>query len=485
MNRTAMILALVCCGAIVATKLSAAEEKGAASDAAVVDQLPVGRTISRATEYEQRIQLALDRPFTHEFDGVTLAEVVKLLEATVKCNVIVDRSALEGENIELETTLSGKASGGALRRELRDLLTLLNLDFVVRNDSLWITTQEKAENFLPLRLYQVHDLVMDPSEEQYDRTKYTALLELIPDLIAPGTWRDHSGSWGEIRSIEVPGVMALAIMQNAKNHEEIEKLLAQLRAARLKEVERIQEPPALPVEQSKPEKSPIIPVPSRLPRGKVIYSQAAGDAEVRKALARPATFDWVDVDLADVAAEIRKKHDIRVELDIAQLTADGKGPDTKISLRWQGGSLGNALRMLLAEQGLAFRLRDGVLLITTTSGASIEEPIYVYQVHDLLSSSLVESHRRADYNSLIELVRGVVTPEVWREGGGYVGIQPLEAPGLQVLTITTQESTHEEVEQLFEMIRDAYEPKVHELQLRRPKVVVPKHPAVRGMGGGF
>lgn len=489
------LAALVVCGAIVAPKFSAAQEAAVVKSSTshvdvakndVMDQhLAAGRTIALATDCEKRLQLALERPFTHDFDGVSLAAAIKLIEATVKCNVIVDRPALERAGIEPGAMLRGQARGRAMRRELHEVLATERLDFIVRNDCILITTEEQAENHLPLRLYQVHDLVMDPSDGQQRRSKFTALLEMIPMVVASASWRENGGTWGEIRPVEAPGVMALAISQNAKNHDAIEELLAQLRAGRLKEVERIQEHPERAKEQSKSERVPVGAAPSRLPRGKVIYSRAAGDAEVRKALERPATFDWVDAQLADVAAEIRKKFGIGVELDEPALTADGKGPDTKITFRWREGSLGNALRMLLDEHGLRFRPSDGVLLITTASNAPTHEPTYVYQVHDLLSSNMATPLGPTDFASLIEIVQGVVGPEQWREGGAYVGIHPFEAPGLQVLNITTADLTHDQVERFFEMIRDAYDPKVHELQLRRPKFVAPSHPATRGMGGGF
>lgn len=483
--------AIVVCSAIASLKLCAAEEPPvvnkparqieAAKAESPDERLPVGRTITGATAYEQRIQLALDRPFTHEFEDVPLAEVVKLIEATAKCNVIVDRSGLDGAGIEQDTKFWGKARGRSLRRELHELLNPHRIGFVVRNDCIWLTTEELATNYLSLRLYQVHDLLLEGSVEREGRTKFSELRELLLSLVTVGSWREHGGTLGEMFAIETPGVEAFVVSQNEESHEAIEQLLGKLRAARVEEVRRLQEPAA----QAK--QSLVEAVPARLPRGKVIYSQVAGDVEIRKALERPATFVFADATLADVVAEVRKQFGIGIELEISALTADGKGPDTKIAFRWRDGTLGNALRMLLEEHGLEFRVHEGTLVVTTKTDAETKEPTYIYQVQDLLMTNAISPRRPSDFASLFELIRTVVNPEVWREGGGNVGIHGFEAPGLQVLNITTTVATHREVERLFHLLREAYEPKLHELQLRRP-VAPPTalpHPGTRGMGGGF
>ncbi len=108
---------------------------------------------------------------------------------------------------------------------------------------------------------------------------------------------------------------------------------------------------------------------------------------------------------------------------------------------------------------------------------------HLYQVNDLFSHDMRRIGRSAYLDVFQEMISGLVAPETWREGNSsHIDIFGFEAPGLQVLAIKQTQAVHEEIEQLFAMLRAAYEPKVYEAQRRRP-VIAPPEPRPQAVPG--
>lgn len=472
----------------------------AAPAATAGERWPDGRTVTGATEHEKRIHAALAEPFSQEFLSVPLSEIVKLIEEKAKCAVVLDLPALTADGIGPEKKFNGRARGRSLRQELRSLLASERLVFVVRNDSIWISTRTAAELYTPIRLYQVHDLVIAPTDRHASKPAFENLIDLIRGSLAAESWRDHGGTQGEIRAIEAPGVVALAISQTAEVHESIEQLFSQLRAARLDGLRQIQEQAApdagaesAATDRFAPESSLSLPAPSPTPRGKVIYPRGNTNANIRKALDQPAKFHFVSIRLDDVIVELEKQFGISAEYDVAALTADGKGPCTIVTFSWRDGTLRNGLHMMLDQQGLTFLIRDGVLVITTRTDSETQLSTHVYQVHDLLKHNRALIGQIADLESFTDIIRSLISPEYWRDSS--VALSKLEAPGLQIIATDGTEQIHREIEQFLSLIREAHEPKVYEAQRTRPVIVPPPPPtpqpssfnpgSVQGLGGGF
>lgn len=133
------------------------------------------------------------------------------------------------------------------------------LTYVVHDESLIITTKTAAETHLPMRLYQVHDLTLLPNDPSM-QPRFDVLKGLIQGTVAPDSWRDNGGTQGEIQGYEGPGLAVLVITQTEKVHELIERVLAELRAAKLSTLFEMQKkrppPPPLPVATPRPVVSP-------------------------------------------------------------------------------------------------------------------------------------------------------------------------------------------------------------------------------------
>lgn len=466
------------------------------ADAEVPDiaSWPAGRVITGASEQETRIRAALERPFTHTFDDATLEVVVRVLEKQLRCTVLLDRAALAADGLD-GSKISYRAPGRTLRIELRAMLEPRQMKAIVRDDSLTITAQIAAETHTLLRVYQVHDLVVGLDDVTVRRPQFERLMTLLMAHSGTENWNNYGGQ-GDIRSFQGPGVLALVVRQTEQAHANIEQLLAQVRAARLKELlQPVESAPEADLEDSKTDCSqmgvgtpnvepPSVPPPPPYPRGKVIYPlQTATERSIYSVLQKPAQFDFKALRLDKFADLLAEKYKVAVELDVPALIADGKGAKTELTFQWHDGALRSALRRLLDEQGLTFVVRDDALQLTTKTAAETIVVTHLYQVNDLFSHDMRRIGRSAYFDVFQEMISGLVAPETWREGNSsHIDIFGFEAPGLQVLAIKQTQAVHGEIEQLFAMLRAAYEPKVYEAQRRRP-VIAPPEPRPQAVPG--
>ncbi len=87
--------------------------------------------------------------------------MIEFLEDFHGIQIEVDTQALEDESVDVTSeTITKDLSGISLRSGLRLMLGDLNLTYVIDNEVLMITSQEKAEETLVTKVYPVGDLVM-------------------------------------------------------------------------------------------------------------------------------------------------------------------------------------------------------------------------------------------------------------------------------------------------------------------------------------
>lgn len=77
---------------------------------------------------------------------------------------------------------------------------------------------------------------------------------------------------------------------------------------------------------------------TQLPVGKMV-GLVPGDCHVLEVLNEPAEFSLIDTELGEFVKQITAKHKISVQLDIAALTADGKGTETILNKTVKGTTL--------------------------------------------------------------------------------------------------------------------------------------------------
>jgi hypothetical protein len=110
---------------------------------------------------EQKIYSALEEPVENfDFVETPLRDVVAQIEDAHGIQVELDVRSLEDFGIDLDTPITKNLSGISLRSALRLALGELDLAYLVKDEVLLITTSQRAEEDLVIKVYPVADLVL-------------------------------------------------------------------------------------------------------------------------------------------------------------------------------------------------------------------------------------------------------------------------------------------------------------------------------------
>ncbi|MGD0900833.1 MAG: DUF4974 domain-containing protein [Thermoguttaceae bacterium] len=204
---------------------------------------------------ERAILKALKEPTSLEFVETPLQDVIDYLQQKHGIPIVFDKKELEGLNIDPSPTMVTKnLKGISLRSALKIMLDELGLKYVIHNEVLLITspTRAESEEFLITKVYDVSDLVIPLQDHPYhatlpgawrlevpstagptrNRPDYDSLIDLIGQCVAPNSWPAGTGPPGGIAAYD----LSLVISQSREVHDEIEALLARIRAARRRAV---------------------------------------------------------------------------------------------------------------------------------------------------------------------------------------------------------------------------------------------------------
>jgi type II secretory pathway component GspD/PulD (secretin) len=188
----------------------------AAAASELVEYLP------RPSEAERAILAKLDESVTLQFVETPLSDVVTFLVELTKLNIVLDRVALEEEGVTGQTPVMLAVANIPMRSALCELLAQLNLQYIVENDVLKITSMLRAGSILVVRVYPVADLC-DPAE------CIDELSKTIEATVNANSWQKIGGA-----GIVTPfrAASCLVVMQSFDSHQKIAGLLRSLREAR-------------------------------------------------------------------------------------------------------------------------------------------------------------------------------------------------------------------------------------------------------------
>ena len=123
--------------------------------------------------------------------------------------------------ISYDTPVSVEARATTTRTVLKKLLADVGLTYIIRGETLLITTPERASQELVARTYYIGDLVAATNFQFGPIFNELQLIQNIASLIAsiqsiePRSWREGGGP-GSITFI--PGTMSIAVKQTAEMH---------------------------------------------------------------------------------------------------------------------------------------------------------------------------------------------------------------------------------------------------------------------------
>jgi hypothetical protein len=169
--------------------------------------------ISAGSPREQRIRKKLEEPAEKmEFFDTPLRDVVARIQDLHDIPVQIDAKALEDAGLDLDAPITRDIADVSLRSALHLLLGDLNLAYIVTNEVLMITTEDKAAENLQVVLY--------PATEDYDTA---SLIDVVQNIASPQTWNTVGGP-GSIQ----PAGRFLCVSQTEEVHDEIRQFLERL-----------------------------------------------------------------------------------------------------------------------------------------------------------------------------------------------------------------------------------------------------------------
>lgn len=179
------------------------------------DDLPIGHAILTKGEnsVEDKIIASLDKPTTVDFSETPLEDALQFLKDYHDINVWIDRGTLTEDGIALDFPVTLKLAGVRLESVLNLLLDPHEMDWVIQDEVLKITTKEWAAEHPEVRAYSVQNLV-DAGHTPED------LIASITQSVEPRSWQKTAG-------ISHSGAV-LIVRQSQRAHGEIARLLAEL-----------------------------------------------------------------------------------------------------------------------------------------------------------------------------------------------------------------------------------------------------------------
>ncbi len=133
-------------------------------EAAEISRARIGKygsyTAPRKNEKERDIEQKLNTPVILNFTDVPLKAVIEDLRAWKGVNIWVDEGALGEHGVSLDRPVSVKLDQVSLKSALKLLLAPMHLTYVIADEVLQITTEDRARGKLVPTTYQVADLVI-------------------------------------------------------------------------------------------------------------------------------------------------------------------------------------------------------------------------------------------------------------------------------------------------------------------------------------
>ena len=151
--------------------------EGAKSDS--VQDTVVRWDKKRRSPQTLKIEKALHDSTEVAFTDQPLKQALDYLEDVHHIEILIDQAALSDEGISTDQPVNLVLSGVSLKSALRLILDQLQLDYIIKNEVMMITTRTKADEMFETRVYN-HDLLEDYTPKE--------LMEIILSTVAPDSW---------------------------------------------------------------------------------------------------------------------------------------------------------------------------------------------------------------------------------------------------------------------------------------------------------
>ncbi|MBC8875870.1 MAG: hypothetical protein H8E44_41115 [Planctomycetes bacterium] len=364
-----------------------------AADRQYLDSL---RQSAKAVAPGEGIEKALATPTDFEFIATPLDQVLEYVKERHNIPFYLDERSLREAGISADKTVDANLKGKPLAEALDSALDPMGAAWTVRHEVLFITSKQRASSLLETRVYKLQR-VSNPN----------ALVAEIQRTIAAESQKG-GGAPGAVKPL-LPDL--LVILQSYRVHRQLAgKYRAQMHCVSSAEENTSRQVQGIP-------------------------------AKLLKALQQPTRCQFIETPLEQVFKWLKNQHSVPIEIDVRGLADQRLSVKTPVTLNLQGIRLESLLSLMTEQLGLAWVVRDGVLMITSPEEADGNLLMCQYDVRDLMPVLKGPS-------PLMELLTSTVRPASWR-GRGSATV----APGKLVIMQTFQ--TQLEIQRVLNDMRQA------------------------------
>ena len=176
------------------------------------------------TETERAILKALSATVSVDFKDQHFSGVVDWFQHQTGQTIVLDKTALDDAGVNNESTINVTLNKVTTRTALKKVLADLGLTYVIKDESIFVTTPAKAKDMMTVRTYYIGDLVggydvgFNGALSQYQALAAVAqLVQMVQNNIDPDSWAANGKDGGGTIVFD-PIHMALIVKQSAEIH---------------------------------------------------------------------------------------------------------------------------------------------------------------------------------------------------------------------------------------------------------------------------
>jgi len=183
------------------------------------------KTVSM-TAKEKALLKALNTPVTVAFKDSRFQDVIDYLQTLTNIPILLDQTALDEAKIASDTLITVKVKEVTVRTLLRKILGDFSLAYIIKEESIQVTSALKARETMITRTYNIGDLV---DTGGLDALRFgnpgistvqivqnvNAIIDLIQTSVDPDSWKKNGGQ-GTIAFH--PSTMSLIVRNSAEVH---------------------------------------------------------------------------------------------------------------------------------------------------------------------------------------------------------------------------------------------------------------------------
>jgi hypothetical protein len=175
------------------------------------------KTGVQLTAKERALVNSLNTPITVNFRGTRLEDVLEYLRTFTGQTILEDKAGLDEVQVNYDTPVTANVKGVALRTLLRKVLSELNLTYVVKDETIQITSLTRARELMVVRSYYIADIVAGVGWQHPAQLvqNINNIIDMVQNSVDPQSWRANGGP-GTITFN--PGTMSLVVKQSAEVH---------------------------------------------------------------------------------------------------------------------------------------------------------------------------------------------------------------------------------------------------------------------------